>query len=136
VRDAQPRSGGVGGRRSPADDTLTLHVQARDRGLGPERATVYLDGTAVDTAAFGDGRCAGLSPGSSQIDLPFGLVGQNDVVDPATLEFTRIGCLGLGTAELSVDTTRVTDGRHTIVQKGRGTVGPPPHAPAAGSTCG
>ncbi|HET6550596.1 MAG TPA: hypothetical protein VFG79_19175 [Solirubrobacter sp.] len=109
VRDRDAPTGSVGGWHSPAGGTLALEVLARDRGLGLKRATAYLDGMAVDSAEFGDGTCADLSPGSSAIDLPFGRVDQNDVRDPSG-DFRPVGCVGIGTATLHVDTNRVPDG--------------------------
>jgi hypothetical protein len=109
VRDREAPTGGVGGWHSPASGTLALEVLARDRGLGLKRATAYLDGMAVDSAEFGDGTCADLSPGSSAIDLPFGRVDQNDVRDPSG-DFRPVGCVGIGTATLHVDTNLVADG--------------------------
>jgi hypothetical protein len=110
VRDDEAPTGSVGGWHSPASGTLRLDVLARDRGLGLKSATAYIDGMAVDAAEFGDGTCADLSPGSSAIDLPFARVDQNDKQEPNG-DVTRVGCLGIGSASLDVDTGLVADGK-------------------------
>jgi len=85
-----------------------LYVQATDVGLGLESATAYLDGIPVSTKQYGDAACRELSPGSGQIDLPFGAVAQDDT------DAGSVGCSGHGTVDLPVNTRAVPNGNHTI----------------------
>jgi hypothetical protein len=99
---------------SPTARTLELAVDARDLGLGLSHATVYLDGQRVTGGNFSDSACADLSPGSGQIDIPYGLVDQNDNVltDPES----PVGCVGRGALRLPLDVSQVPDGPdHRVV---------------------
>lgn len=108
VVDSTSPVGAVAGWRSPAAQTLSLSVSARDVGLGLRSAAAFLDGRQVSSAAFGDGACADLSPQTDTIDLPFGLVAQNDNQAPDGT-ITPVGCAGFGTVTLPVDTEQVVD---------------------------
>ncbi len=111
VSDDKAPTGAVGGWRSPASDTpaFNLNVQASDVGVGLKSATAFLDGVPVSTQMFGDASCVELSPGSAQVDLPYGAVGQNDSTAGP------VGCYGRGAVTLSVQTKAVPDGpNHTI----------------------
>jgi hypothetical protein len=99
---------------SPTARTLELAVDARDLGLGLSHATVYLDGKAVTGGNFSDPACADLSPSSSQIDIPYGLVDQNDNV--LTVPESPVGCVGRGALTLPLDVSQVPDGPdHRVV---------------------
>ena len=78
VTDTEAPTGSVGGVRSPAAGPLPLEVIARDNGIGLRNAVVFVDGQPVGGGSFGDPGCVDVSPGSPGVDLPFGLIGQND----------------------------------------------------------
>ena len=110
VTDTGAPHGAVSGFHSPASDTVTLDVPATDDGVGLQSATAEVDGTPVSSAGYGDADCKDISTTSPGMDLPFGLVGQNDVGQPPL----PVGCVGRGTVSLSVDTRTLTDGGHRL----------------------
>jgi hypothetical protein len=111
VSDTDAPGGSVGGVRSPAADTLALEVIARDVGVGLRNAAAYVDNQLVAEGHFGDPGCQDLSPSSPGVDLPFGLIGQNDQGFPPQ----PVGCLTRGTTSLTVNTRAFGDGMHRLV---------------------
>jgi hypothetical protein len=109
VSDTSPPQGSVGGFSSPSAKTMTLGVSGRDEGVGLATAAVFVDGQPVDSARYGDAACRDLSDGPG-IDLPYGLVAQNDVGDPPH----PVACVTRGTVTLSVDTTKLAEGNHRV----------------------
>jgi hypothetical protein len=110
VSDTEPPGGSVGGVRSPAAGAMALEIVGRDTGIGLRNAAVYVDNQLVGEGRFGDPACQDLSP-SPGVDLPFGLVGQNDQGFPPL----PVGCVSRGTISLSVDTRAFADGLHRVV---------------------
>jgi hypothetical protein len=101
VTDSTPPAGSVAGWRSPLSGTLDLEVSATDKGLGLKSATAFVDGQAITSAPFGDSSCRDMTPTTEAIDLPFGLVAQNDQT-PKTGALT-VGCASRGKVALSLD---------------------------------
>ena len=111
VSDTELPGGACGGVRSPAAGILALEVLGRDSGVGLRNAAAYVDHQLVAEGRFGDPACQDLSPSSPGVDLPFGLVNQNDAGTPPV----PVGCVSRGTTTLNVDTRAYGNGVHRLV---------------------